>query len=228
MTKINLDNYDFLDFGCSSGGSLDYYAKIFSAMKGGLGIDKDPKKIARARSSGHDVIQCDIKKLEVKGSVRFIVMSDFLEHIPDLKTVTLIIWKAVTIAREFVFIRQPYFDADPYLFKHQLKFYWSDWEGHPNRMTTLEFHNILKKILEKGAIKRFSIYGFKKVKSSSDPAIHSIWSACDQHEWKKSKHPHKKLIDFELDIYRHLSVVIDINGESTKMIETCMPDIKII
>jgi hypothetical protein len=224
ITKVNLDVYDFLDFGCSSGGSLDYYAKIFNAKKGGLGIDKDPKKIVSARGSGHDVIQCDITKLEVEGSVRFVVMSDFLEHIPDLKTVNFIIWRAVSIAREFVFIRQPYFDADPYLFQLQLKFFWSDWEGHPNRMTTIEFHNIIKEIFNKGVIKRFSFYGHKKVKSSSDPSIHSIWSAKDQHEWKKGEHPPKQLIHFGLDVFKQLAVVIDINGESTKMIEDRMPD----
>jgi SAM-dependent methyltransferase len=224
MTKINLDNYDFLDFGCSSGGSLDYYAKIFSAKKGGLGIDKDPKKITRARRSGHDVIQCDIAKLDVEGNVRFVVMSDFLEHIPDLKTVTLIIWKAVSISKEFVFIRQPYFDADPYLFQLQLKFFWSDWEGHPNRMTTIEFHNIIKELFNKGAIKRFSFYGRKKVKSSYDSSIHSIWSPQNQHEWKKKEHPFKQLIRFECDVFKQLVVVIDINGESTQMIEDRMPD----
>jgi SAM-dependent methyltransferase len=224
MAKINLDNYDFLDFGCSSGGSLDYYAKIFKAKKAGLGIDQDQKKIAIAHGSGHDVIQCDITKLEVKGSVRFVVMSDFLEHIPDLKTVNFIIWQAVSISREFVFIRQPYFDADPYLFQLQLKFFWSDWEGHPNRMTTIEFHNIIKEIFNKGAIKRFSFYGHKKVKNSSDPSIHSIWSPKDQHEWKKKEHPPKKSTRFKFDVFKQLAVVIDINGESTAMIENCLPD----
>jgi hypothetical protein len=224
MTKINLDNYDFLDFGCSSGGSLDYYAKIFNAKKGGLGIDKDPKKIASAHGSGHDVIQCDVTKLEVEGSVRFVVMSDFLEHVPDLETVTLILWKAVSISREFVFIRQPYFDADPYLFHLRLKFFWSDWKGHPNRMTILEFHNIIKEIFDKKAIKRFSFYGRSKIKSSADLSIHNIWSPTDQHEWEKSEHPPKKSTRFKFDVFKQLVVVIDINGESTIMIENCMPD----
>ena len=150
-------------------------------------------------------------------------MSDFLEHIPDSNTVDLIIWKAVSIAREFVFIRQPYFDVDPYLFQLGLKFFWSDWKGHPNRMTTLEFHNILKDILNKGAIKRFSFYGRRKVKNSSDPSIHSIWSPRDQRKWKKSEHPPKQLTRFGFDIFKQLVVVIDINGESTKTIENYMP-----
>ena len=73
--------------------------------------------------------------------------------------------KACSISKDFVFIQQPYFDADSYLFKKGLKLFWSDWRGHPNRMTSLDF-NLLLRDLKKNPLSILSESRLKIIPSS--------------------------------------------------------------
>ena len=43
LDKLRDNQYDFVDFGCSSGGSIEHYEKMFEAK--GLDLDIDLKKI---------------------------------------------------------------------------------------------------------------------------------------------------------------------------------------
>ena len=216
---IETKGYEFLDFGCSAGGSLGRYGKMFGAKGKGLGLDISPEKVKKTREAGFDAVECDLTKLRVEKKVRFIVMSHFLEHIPDANDVEKIINNACRSASEFVFIRQPYFDADPYLFKEGFKFFWSDWHGHPNNMTMLDIHNILSPILSKGTIRRFSLYGLDLVKDSSSPDIHNINSPVDQHGWEAGKHSEKRFVDFSQPVYRETMAIVEIRDRIIEKIE---------
>ena len=105
-----------------------------------MSLDINPKKVAAARAAGFDAKVADLTKLDPEdiGTVRFVIMSHFLEHLPDCKAAQACIESACGIAEKFVIIRQPYFDADGYLFSLGLKLYWSDWAGHPYHMSSLE------------------------------------------------------------------------------------------
>ncbi|QXD32530.1 hypothetical protein [Candidatus Pelagisphaera phototrophica] len=215
---IDTTEFEFLDFGCSSGGSLKLYGKTFNAEGKGLGLDIDPNKVEQTIKSGFNAKVCDITNIDISSKVRFTIMHHFSEHIPSIFDFTKIVQQAVKVSREFVIIRQPFFDADPYLFQNGFKFYWSNWKGHPNHMTMLEFTNLLNPLCLKGKISSFSIYGIGPVRSSDSNLIHNIDSPVDQHHWSHKKHSKKLSLMFDQPVYAETFVLIDIDGESTKAV----------
>lgn len=147
-------------------------------------------------------------------------MNHFLEHIPSIKDVEKIIIQACNVIDDFLLIRQPYFDADSYLFTHGLKFYWSNWKGHPNHMTLLEFHNILMPMVLDGQIKKLSMYGLSPVFSSKDLCIHNLDSEVDQHRWDPDKHSSKKIVNFSIPIYKEVLAIVDLDGNTTHRVKS--------
>ena len=183
----NFKGYDFLDFGCSTGANIKYMQKIVPSIRG-LGIDIDQKKIDLCRLNGFNAINYDILKLSSEKIVRYVTMSHFLEHLPSVKIADAMIRKGIDVAREFIFIRQPWFDSDGFLLQNDLKFYWSDWRGHSNKMTSLDFYIILKKAIDLGVISGFYIYARAAVELSADNAIIPLSAGTDQHHFDASLH----------------------------------------
>ena len=113
---VDFRNYDFVDFGCGQGGSIDAAERMFGGRRG-IGLDIDSRKVDAVRMAGYEARVCDVTKISSKAnSVRFVMMSHFLEHLPGRNDAVACIKSACNLAREFVFIQQPYFDADGYLF----------------------------------------------------------------------------------------------------------------
>jgi hypothetical protein len=181
---------DFLDFGCSSGNSLKLGQSVLGGREG-LGIDRSPKKITQARESGLRAIVFDIDQIPDRKLVRFTILSHFLEHVPDLKAVRRFILKACQVSTHFVLIKQPYFDTDGYLLKHGFKTFWSDWHGHPNRMSTMSLFQILRDLRSGGHLERYSIHAKGRILTSTDARIHPLQSPIDQHEYDPARHPPK-------------------------------------
>jgi len=161
------------------------------AGKNGVGIDIDANKVKKAQESGLDAALYDINNIPDEKLVRFVIMSHFLEHVPNMFDVKDFIRKACTISKDFVYIQQPFFDADPYLFAKGLKSYSSDWRGHPNRMTSLEFWILLRDLKEAGLPITFSLHARKQIFNSKDPYVHPLTSPIDQHDYDAKLHPPK-------------------------------------
>src|SRR5215208_5175465 len=89
--------YDFIDLGCSNGGSIRHCMTRFGAERG-LGIDVDPKKVDNTQEAGYDAVIADARELRLDGQVSFISMLDFCEHLPDLTVVQEIIEAAADSA----------------------------------------------------------------------------------------------------------------------------------
>src|SRR3954470_1672683 len=100
LSALLRGEFDFLDMGCSTGGSIDMAKKLFSAKRG-LGIDIAAKKIDAAHAQGCEAMVYDIANLPNKPCVRFCVMSHFLEHVGTRKDVGTFIRKACAISRDF-------------------------------------------------------------------------------------------------------------------------------
>ena len=202
IDKMELREFDFLDFGTSSGGGCIRFAKKRLGGKRGLGIDKNQAAVERMREQGYDCIQGDITALNLpKGFVRFVSISHVLEHLPDLNAVRRAITCAANVASDFLFIQGPWFDADEYLGKRGLKFYWSDWHGHPCHLTTIQLREILQDIglNDNVFMARVPVVG------SNDPAIHPMTSPRDQHDYNVSVHPKKvQNMKFDIDIFREM------------------------
>lgn len=219
IKKIIIDkDIKFLDFGCSTGESLLFGKAVLDGQEG-LGIDINPNKIKIATARGLSVINYDIKDIPNEKVVDFTIMSHFLEHVPNFNDVIEFINKACIISKNFVFVRQPYFDADGLLFDLGLKTYYSDWRGHPNKMSSLSFYSILRDLKDKNIISGFLIGANSKIASSADTVIHPLCSPIDQHHFNSKVHPEKdQSINFDFDLFKEIVVLIFIN-DSTDVIE---------
>jgi GT2 family glycosyltransferase len=207
-------NFDYLDFGCSKGNSLNWSKRLFGG-KQGLGIDIDPRKVAQAKAAGHNAVVFDINNIPDKKLVRFTVLSHFLPHVPNENDVKAFVRKACQVSTDFVFIKQPYFDADGYLFQNGLKLFFSDWTGHPNQMTTMSLFKLMKELKDEGLLLMFSIHGKKPILSSDDNHIQSINAPTDQHHFDPSKHPPKiRGLKFEFPVFYETVVMISMSGVS--------------
>ncbi|MGP0565578.1 MULTISPECIES: class I SAM-dependent methyltransferase [unclassified Nitrospina] len=224
--QIDLSQYDFLDFGCSAGASLRN--ELFGGKRG-LGLDSNPDKVEKARAEGVEAEVADITKLNPKelGKVRFVKMVHFLEHLPGRQAARDCIKSACQLAREFVFIRQPYFDADGYLFSLGLKLYWSDWNGHPYNMTSLDLHNMLSRLQKHTSlITRFIIFFKYEIKDSSATFLHPISSPGDQHHWDSEVHDPKPEVEFTFPVFREAGAVIltgsmEMNEGLSRFLKSC-------
>lgn len=210
----SLAGYDFYDFGCSTGGNITHTNSILPQLRG-LGMDIAAAKVALAKDNGHDAIVFDILELPDEKCVDFVTMAHFLEHLPGLDLTRKMVAKAVAVSRDFVLIRQPWFDCDGELLRRGFKFYWSHWLGHPNKMTTLDFHSILSAELEAGRISRFSIHGRNVVKSSQHSSIIPLQAPKDQHQYEREKHGPKAIEDFPFAAYKEIVARVDIGQTST-------------
>ena len=196
----NISDYDFFDLGAKKGGSIDFALKRLGGKKG-LGIDIKKKNVLLTRKNGYDCLHGDATKLDFPdNSFRFVVMSHFLEHLPDLNTVEKVIKNCSRISKDFLFIQGPFFDADEYLKKQGLKLYWSDFSGHPTHLDSSDFISILKNI----GLKKYTIKVKKPIDNSFNPAIHPISSPQDQHEYENGKHPRKEFVKFEKPVFQEL------------------------
>jgi hypothetical protein len=210
--------YDFLDFGCSKGDSMKFAQDTFGGR--GLGLDFDADKVEIAKRAGFDAVQQDVTQLSPKtmGRVRYVIMSHFLEHLPTINYAKRCIASACSVAREFVLIQQPYFDADGYLFERGLKLYWSDWHGHLNHMTSLQFYNILSVVAPKLGIKRFLIGRRFPLTDSAAPEIHPLASPQDQGTWLPEEHAPKGKCKFDFPVFRDTFAIVLMDD-----LEPCRP-----
>ena len=204
---MDISKYDFIDIGCSSGGATDFAKNVFDGGSS-LGIDNNANKVAQARAAGYEVIQADaVQACLFVGSVRFVIMSHFLEHLPDLETAEKVMSATCSCARDFVYIQQPWFDSDEMLADLGLKFCWSDWTGHPNHVRVADFVRLCEQLLQRQKAVRFVIWGHHLVRSSQEKFLLPLSASRDQTEWSPEKHGLKPDVSFEQEVFREIRVV---------------------
>jgi SAM-dependent methyltransferase len=120
---------ELLDLGCGDGRSLTSAARRFGVP--GVGLDLSAGKVRRAQAEGRSVYRADIRDLDPGDfpSVRYVMMDNVLEHLPDLDEVASVVASACALASRLVHIRHPSFEDVDYLAAHGLKQYWTDWPG---------------------------------------------------------------------------------------------------
>jgi len=207
--QISLAGYDFVDFGCGTGGSMEFAVNKLGGTRG-LGLDVDPRKVAASQGRGYTAFQADATSLDPKqlGTVRFAVMANFLERLPNMDAAEKSIRTAVTVANEFVLIRQPFFDADEYLKALGLKLYWSDWRATKNRMKTSHFRAVLDDLLDRRKIRRYVLFHRTHIVDSDDPSVHPLSSPADQQAWDATRHPSKPFYKFGIGVFREVGALI--------------------
>jgi hypothetical protein len=198
---IDISKYDFIDFGSSKGGCIDFALKKLGG-RCPLGVEINKKKLKNLTKKGYACIYGDVLNLAnelPKKSIRFVTMSHFLEHLNSINEVEKVIKIAADLATEFIFIQGPSFDFDQYLKSLGLKFFWADWTGHKTKVTI----NNLTTICEKLQLPSYNLLiEVPYVTDSSSPDIHPLNSPKDQFEYKKRTHPKKKIKTFDIKIHR--------------------------
>ena len=207
--ELDIKNYDFVDFGASVGGSIEF-AKQALGGKNGLGVDIDPNKVKKMQDAGLDAYCADFTKLPFpKKSVRFVIISHVLEHLPSLEIAKATVKQACNLATDFVFIQGPYYDGDEYLKKLVLKFFWSDWKAHTCHFKVKDMRDTLSEL----NITDYKIFMNKNVDDSMSPFIHPLNSPWNQHDYDSSVHPPKHLITFEKKLYREFVCYIKLRPD---------------
>lgn len=200
MSSLDLSNFDFIDFGASKGGSIEF-GKIAFDGKRGLGIDLNPNKVEIMKSQGLDAEIGDFTNLPYPDkSFKFAILSHVLEHLPSLDHAKKALKEAMRLSTDFVFFQGPFFEADEYLEKLGLKFYWSDWHGHTCHFSVRDMENILNEL---GVSKNdYKIFLRIPVEDSNSPFIHPLNSPPDQHDYDPNIHPPKHHIKFSGPLFR--------------------------
>jgi len=197
LKEVAWDDYDFIDFGSSSGGSLNHCRKRFRADRG-IGVDLDAAKVEVARSNGLDVVVGDATRLEVNKGVRFVSMLDFLEHLPDLSTVEAAIRSAADAATDFLYIKHPSFEGSDYLRSLGVRQYWWLWSGHTCHASVADFESIFTRLELDDYIIRY----VEQITDSDHPSIVSAAGPRNQHAYDPGTHPPKPYLRFNRPVWR--------------------------
>ena len=126
LDDVKAGKFDFVDFGCSNGQSIEFGMKRLGATTG-IGIDRDEAKVKTALEAGYKALHCDIRDVgQLPSCCSFVTAFHFLEHLPGYRVSQMAIHSAMNAARDYVFIKVPWFESDGWLFNNGLKFFWSD------------------------------------------------------------------------------------------------------
>jgi hypothetical protein len=149
-----LRGIDFIDLGASSGGSMQWASRAFGGQ--GLGIDLSAEKVAAAQKQGLRMMKADARSIDLPSNcVRYCILMDFLEHLPNTDDAEAVINSAYRLAREFVFIALPNFDNERLLRELKLKRYYADWSGHSLHLRTAQLQEMLARLGGKSDIYRY-------------------------------------------------------------------------
>jgi len=170
----NWSAYDFIDLGCSSGGSLGFVSDLLSRLNKakrddllrGVGIDKGYGKVCNL-PLGSVCILADVLEINIpKKCVPVVSMMDFLEHLPTPEHAEKCIAKYVDVATDCIFIFGPYFDAYDYLKSLNFKLFHNDWLGHSNPFKITDLKHICNNLNLK-----YKCYPSEPIKDSSSNSI---------------------------------------------------------
>ena len=202
---VDTSKYDFIDFGCYVGGSMNFAVKRLGGTSG-LGIDRSEEFCAIAKKKGFDTICSNVQALTfTKKSVKFSVFSHFLEHLPSLSAAQRMLKKAADTSTDFIFVESPSFDFDTYLKNRGLKFFWSDGCGHHNLLQLHELKNIISTV---NAHSYTVLLEQPFVKDSSSRDIHSVQSPFNVTYYDNCIHPPKPQVKFVKKVFRSFVVFI--------------------
>lgn len=182
------------------------FAKKYLGGDIGLGIDINSEKVTETQANGFDAVAEDILSINTKDCVRFVIMSHFLEHV-EHADVPRFIEKAADLATDFIFIQQPSFENSYELLHRGLKMTYSDWRGHRNSYSGLEFYKLCKQLRSNGKIEDFSLGYFRKVEDSSHDRVVPLSSPTDTVVYSNhlGEKPEEK---FDFELFEELSLII--------------------
>ena len=175
LREVDWTLFDFIDLGCSKGGSLRFCRKRFDARRG-LGVDIKPAKVQQTLDAGFDAVLADATKLDVEDAVRFVSMMDFLEHLPGLDVVEASLERAARVATDFIFIRHPSFEGEGLLENLGLRQYWWHWTGHTAHPQVADYCTMFERL----GLSQYTILYREPIRDSDHPSVLPVEAPIDQ------------------------------------------------
>lgn len=203
VRSVDWSLYDFVDIGCSNGGSLRHAAKRFGAERG-LGIDTNPDKVAAACEAGLHAVAADVADVPGRGVVRFVSMMQTLEHLADLDTVEAVVGRAAELATDFLYIHHPSFEDEHYLRANGLCLYYHNWSGHPCHALCADLFAIFERL----GLMQYHVRPLQPIDDSSHPSVLPTSAPKNQHEYDESLHGRKPELRFDRPIHRHVEFFV--------------------
>lgn len=195
--------FDFIDIGCSKGGSLAWGQASFGGR--GLGIDLSERKVQATRAAGYEAVVADATALDMPDdAVRFATFSDVLEHMPDGEAAERCVTEAYRVARDFVLVRGPNFDRNEYLTSLSLKRYYADWRGHTWHHRTEDFARLARR----AGASRALLLSHERIHGSDHPDILPASAPRDQARYDPALHGPKPHLAFERKLYSRIVLVL--------------------
>ncbi len=211
LSSLANGEFGFADFGCGSGGSIDYCQTRFKRGKG-LGFDKKPVKIEACKESGFPIVGANVLELDFPDScIQYASMMDFLEHLPEQDDAVKILEVAKRMAKSFIFIRHPSFEDIDYLARFDLKIDWTDWNGHTNMMTIADFESVFEEL----GLPEYTIIPRTQIFDSYHPAIVPKSSPSDTVRYKDELGP-KEQVYFTKPIWSQFEIFVKLDKDLTR------------
>jgi SAM-dependent methyltransferase len=203
LAGADLEDVEFLDLGCSRGGSIAHCAKRFGAGRG-IGIDSSREKVSQSLERGIEAVVGDATSLGVDKQVRFASMMQFLEHLASIEAVEAAIRSAAQAATDFLYIHHPSFEGEPYLEALGLRQYWWHWNGHPSHVTVDDYC----RIFERADIGPYSIRYIEEIGDSSHPTVLPATAPVDQFHYDPDLHDPKPSVRFRRPVWRFQEIFV--------------------
>lgn len=204
LDALRAGHFDFVDFGTHKGGGLNLGLELGGTR--GLGIEISEPKCQTLMAKGYYVISEDAFLIPpMSNTVRFAVFSHVLEHLPDEATASLVLKRVSEFCREFIFIQQPDFSAETFLWRKGLQFAHTSMKGHLWRPSTRR----LVELLWEMGFQRFAVGGQRVVLDSSCSWLHRA-DVQSNVLWKHDpqKDPPKPVVSFEPPLFRDVAICV--------------------
>jgi SAM-dependent methyltransferase len=203
LTEIDWSEFDFVDFGCSRGGSIRHCQERFGATRG-LGVDLNEQKVEETRRAGFDAVVADATKLEGEDEVSFVSMLDFLEHLRNLRVVKRAIATAARLASDFLYIKHPSFEGKELVEAAGVRQYWWDWHGHKTHIRIADYCTIFDRL----GLSTYMIRYVERIEHSGHPSIVSTEMPRDLTRMQAEAVTDVPLVQFSPPLWRRQDIFV--------------------
>lgn len=202
----NKTEIKFLDVGCKIGGSFSIAKKYGFTFEQGIGIDVNAAHVENFKKSGYNGIVASATNIPFPDKhFELVIFSHVLEHLPNEEEGYKALRECLRVCSKTLFVALPFFDEDEYLNSIGFKTCYSDWKQHTNKVHL----SSLKKFFENY---NYTVKMVKKIDNSSFDEILPLEGPADVTKYDAEKHPSKKTISFEKNVWREYHLIVNLNG----------------
>lgn len=216
-----LASFDFIDVGANKGDSFRFGLEQLGGTKG-LALDINPKAVSRLNEAGMPALLRDCRHYRFEGSnFRFAILSHILEHMDAWHEVSALVSGVARNVRDFVFIRQPFFDEDAYLSTKGIKTVGANLSYHPLHVHSQQYAQLFMAL----GFQDFAIYGSERLRHSHQSG-HLIDSRAplDTKGWKRDPATKPVRVDFERPVFQELVMVLRLSQQPLAgIVEAAVP-----